>query len=299
MLNQRLSALHFLIVVTVLRGGSGSIRLWPAPMLALARLFLDPRPTRIAGPALRAVGVPDTWRGRIRFRWSFCYQRELDVVLRVQAARLSSHWVRSRMNVDGSLPAGGVILLAPHHANQRLGFLMLAQLVEQLGLVADVDPQALLDTAPRRASWTQRLGIARDEFAYLAPLYRRFFGTHLLTPSQALRRGMALLNNGGCLIIAPDYHLPAPGRRPSWMPLFGRIFSIGPGVLWLAQRSGKPIIPFMVVPVGQGWSLWLGEPVAPCEQAIAAALEACIQHAPASWRLWDMWLRQPQTAPEV
>ena len=203
------------------------------------------------------------------------------------------------MNVDGSLPAGGAILLTSHHANQRLGFPMLAQLVEQLGLVADVDKQALVDGSPRRAAWTQRLDIAREGFADISLLYRRCFGAHLFTPSQALRRGMTLLNNGGCLIIAPDYYLPVPGRRPARMPLFGKIFPIGPGVLWLAQRSGKPIIPFMVVPVGRRWSLWLGEPVAPCEQAIAAALEAGIQRAPASWRLWDLWLSQPQTAAEV
>ena len=56
------------------------------------------------------------------------------------------------------------------------------------------------------------------------------------------------------------------------------------GAVWFAQHSGKPIIPYMVVPQGLHWRLWVGTPVAPTQQGLCDALEACIRQTPGSWQ---------------
>ncbi len=55
------------------------------------------------------------------------------------------------------------------------------------------------------------------------------------------------------------------------------------GAVWFAQHSGKPIVPYMVIPEGLQWRLWIGAVVAPMQQGLCDALEDCIRQAPGSW----------------
>src|SRR5262245_49736213 len=68
------------------------------------------------------------------------------------------------------------------------------------------------------------------------------------------------------------------------------------GNVWLAERSGKPVIPFMLVPEGLDWRLWQGEPVAPTMEGVIEGITACIRRAPECWtrQIAMAWLNVPR-----
>lgn len=177
-------------------------------------------------------------------------------------------------------------MITLHHAHLRLGNLRLSALVEPLGIIAGLhierqkDNPASVFTGPMTA------------------LYRRTFGRHVIYPKPAMvaaRQGLRLLDEGGYLVIAVD------GQHSGDLAtVFGKSCRVPRGPLWLARHSGKPIIPFVVVPRGRGWQVWCGAPIAPTAAGIASAIEACIVRVFASWRLsaWTGWSHLPTSDDE-
>jgi len=256
--------------------------LLPAVPLALVRCCFDRELHRLAGPAIIALGLPDTRMARWRFVWSHCYQHEADLLLALQAARLTREWACHYVAAPESLPPDGAILITLHHAHLRLGNLRLSALVKPLGIIAglrldhqDDMPESVF-TGPMTA------------------LYRRTFGPHVIYPepaSLAARQGLRLLDQGGYLVIAVD----GLGVGDAAV-VFGKALRVPRGPLWLARHSGKPIVPFIVMPERRGWRIWCGAPIAPTPEALAAAIEEAIRRAPTSWRS-DAWTGWCQLSP--
>jgi hypothetical protein len=185
------------------------------------------------------------------------------------------------------MPADGCILLSVHQFNQRVGFARLSMAVHELGAVSmfelrmegEPDPptiERVPDTEPRDR--------ARSRFA------RWVFGERIYSPPFAARGGLELLRRGGSLIVLSDFL----GRDLACV--LGRQIPVPNGAVWLAQRSGRAIVPFVLSPQTrrpQFWQLWCGEPIAPTRPALIAALEECIRRSPTSWTGWPAWYEAP------
>lgn len=274
---------YYTFLRTVLRPFPRPVWRLPATLLAVISLLRSADIRRLHAALLPACGHRPTWRNRWRTHWSRCYQYQTDLLLLLQTPRCTPEWAARHVRVCGALPPGGAILIAPHHAGQRFGALIFAAMVERLGSITGAPPD--LARYPRtdptlRRSWEQGRQI-----------HPRLYGDHVFTRQEAGRKGLRLLAEGGYLIVyADDHSLGAPPH-----PLLGKTFSLPRGAAWFAQRSGKPIIPFMVVPVRYHWELWLGDPVQPTLGGVAQGLEECIRHAPGNWSLFVAmaWLRMP------
>src|SRR5436309_934845 len=117
-----------------------------------------------------------------------------------------------------------------------------------------------------------------------------FAGCHLIQPPMSVphtragcpmpmpwNRAIAGVEDGYLVIDGDAYSTDGPTY-----PALGRALMIPEGTCWLAQRAGKPIIPFMTVPEGRGWRLWIGDPVPPTMAGVVAGLTVCIRRAPGS-----------------
>lgn len=253
----------------------------PAALLACIRLFVDTDTRRLTHALLQAVGIPTTRLTFWRLLWGRCFWYEADMLLALQPERTTTAWARARVHRDGIVPPHGAILITPHHAASRFGRLLLASEGMNLGGITG-EPQ---DAAHRVQSdptfhhlW--RLSHALNDRTYVGGVFHRW---------EAGRKGLRFLREGGYLsIAADDFTL---GGTPHL--LLGREWWLARGPVWFAQQSGKPIVPYMVIPERRGWRLWIGEPVAPTPESVIAALEACIRQAPESWNrvLALAWLR--------
>jgi hypothetical protein len=255
----------------------------PATILAALSLLRSADVRRLHAALLPACGHRPTWRNRWRANWSRCYQHQADLLLLLQSARCTRAWAARHVRVCGALPPGGAILITPHHAAQRLGSLLIADRVEQLGSITGAPPD--LWRYPRTDPTLRRTW---EEGRRAHP---HIYGDRVFTRQESGRKGLRLLAEGGYLnILADDHSLGAPPHS-----LIGKAFSLPRGAAWFAQHSGKSIVPFMVVPVRYHWELWLGEPVPPTLDGIAQGLAECIRHAPGSWSLFVAmaWLRMP------
>ncbi len=209
---------------------------------------------------------------RWRQYWRRCYQREAELLLAGQSERLTREWARSHVSWDGALPPNGAILVAPHHAGQGIGLLALAGGVEKLGAVAASPP----DEADLSGWEPSRRALVR----YGRTIRERAFGPWLFRPDHGVRRALAFLCDGGYLALTgDDFYYP----NLTLAPLLGRAVAVPRGASWLAQQSGKPIVPYMTVPRRGGWQLWIGSPVPPTQEGVIAAIEAGIRRAPESW----------------
>jgi len=255
----------------------------PAAVLAALRTLTDRDGRRLDRELLSALGLSCTVAARIQMQWSRCYGRQTDLLLVAQGDRLTPRWAAKRVRVHGVLPPGGAILVSVHHTAGMLAHLTLANSAYRLGSIT-AKPRKPSDRC--FADPTLRLYWDRiDRGDALS------FGDRQFTPREAGRKGLHLLAEGGCLLLYADEH----ARREPFSPLLGRAMTVPRGAVWFAQRSHKPIIPYMVIPDGRHWRLWLGEPIAPTQDALCQALETCIRQAPSSWdRIMAMaWLRAP------
>ncbi|MDQ2783956.1 MAG: hypothetical protein M3Y58_03015 [Chloroflexota bacterium] len=242
---------------------------------------VDADTRRLVHALLPALGIPATRLTYWSLLWARCFWYEADLLLAMQPEQITTDWIRARVRLDGALPPDGAILIAPHHAAGRYGRLFLASEGVRLGGITG-EPQ---DAAHRVQSdptfqhlW--RLGHTLDDRTYVSGVFHRW---------EAGQKGLRLLREGGYLsIVADDFTLGGTSHL-----LLGREWWLPRGPVWFAQQSGKPIVPCMVIPERRGWRLWIGEPVAPTPEAVIAALEVCICHAPESWNrtLALAWLR--------
>jgi len=238
-----------------------------------------PESRLLAGAALRALGQRSTPGRRWRFAWATWYAQASDACLALEAQRLTAPWLRDHLRIRGAPPPPGSILVTVHHAGQFLGFLRLAQLLPSAALVTVFDPRAQPAT-PR----------ARQ----LGEVIQRTFGSHLYPPARATRPCLELLGSGGSVILVPDFFDAGPR-----VPLLGRAVGIARGPVWLAERTGRPIIPYLVASSVAGWELCFGAPIEPSMAALVAGLEGCIRRAPTVWLGWRDWLAAPPLAAAV
>ncbi len=262
----------------------------PAALLACGRAPFDAEGRRLGDDLLRALDRPLTRGARWTQYWRRCYQREAELLLAIQSARLTRAWASARVPWDGALPARGAILVAPHHAGQGIGLLALASGVEKLGGVA-----ASVPDAAELSGWEpSRRALVR----YSRPIRERAFGPWLFRPDHAARQGLAFLRDGGYLTLTgDDFYYP----NAATAPLLGRAMAVPRGASWLAQQSGKPVVPYMTIPRRGGWRLWIGEPMPPTQAGVIAAIEAGIRRAPESWgrTMAMVWRESPVWTPEM
>jgi len=250
---------------------------------ALAAAAANPRQRRVAATALAALGVPPAPRRVWRFSVDWWRERMADEILSYQIDRLSRDWVSQHVALLGPPPpSGGAILLSVHQWNQRLAFARLADTTDDLGLVSMWQPTA--PDSPRLAGSTPSAAPDGRQLA-LSRASREIFGANVFSPDVAGRRGLELLRSGGALIILADFF------GPSLAPILGRLIPVADGVAWLAEQSGRPIVPFQMSPIdnGRGWRVTCGEPIEPTQRAVHTAVEDAIRAAPAAWMSWRGW----------
>lgn len=263
---------YFRLLPTLVRFLPRPVWRLPAALFACGYALFDADGRRLSDALLRALDRPATHRARWSLLWGCWYQRHGELLLTVQSAHLTRAWARAHVLCDGTLPAGGTLLIAPHHTGQGFGLLALADHVEKLGTVAGWPPVGadLSGWEPSR----------RELVRYGQPILDRAFDSWLFHPNQAARQGLAFLQEGGYLsITGDDFYYPNTERAP----LLGRAMTLPRGAAWLAQQSGKPIVPYMTVPWRGGWRLWIGEAVPPTQAGGIAVIEEGIRRAPESW----------------
>jgi len=264
-----------------------------AGALATVRWSVEGRAHRVAGAALRALGRPAGRLARWRFAWALLYHRETDLLLALLAERLTAAWAAGRVACAEPPPVGGAILITLHHANKRLALPTLRALApaHTLGVVAATPTRYHGDAGRDLRTFATETGVPLDLVAPISAFLEQHAGAAALLPQQAARRGLPLLREGGWLVIAAD---PQRGDDPNCV-ILGRALALPRGPIWLAERSGRPIVPHMIVPDRKGWRLWIGSGVEPTAAAVARAIEACIRRAPACCGLewWEEWCRAP------
>ena len=108
------------------------------------------------------------------------------------------------------------------------------------------------------------------------------------------REVLRFLRSGGYAVFMIDVFIDGWPLRG----VFNKAMPIPQGPIWFAERTNKPIVPFMLIPTHRGWELSVGEPIEPTLEALAAALERCVRDAPAMWRRdhASAWLRAEREA---
>lgn len=266
------------------------LRLWcrpiwrtPALMLAAIQCVCDKNSRTVSRVLLAGLGRPVTTRAWCKLHWNRCYQTQVSRLLLLQMDRLTTQWATRRVRITGCLPSGGAILVGPHHDGFRLGLLALAGLGPSLACITSdsYDPADLAVMDPtRRATMLARL-----------PFHERVYAGRVFSYRAGGRNGLRHLAGGGYLVQLTD-NFWSSGTPHS---VLGRRLPVARGTVWFAERTGKPIVPVMVTPEGRGWRLTLFAPIPPTQEAVVAALERCIGHAPGSWELAIamQWLAAP------
>jgi len=242
---------------------------------------------QVAAAAVRALGWQPTAGVVWRFGWQWWYQRSVDELLAYQADRLTPEWAERHVLAPARLPPAGSILLSVHQYNLPVAAARAVQLVADLGVVSMIDPRP---PAAANAGTDGFLLPPGPRARILGRFYRRTFGERLYTPMVAARQGLELLRCGGSLIVLADFYGQVFG------PLLGKRIPVAPGPVWLARRSGRPIVPFLLIPpprLEQPWQLWCGEPIDPSPAVVAATLEAAIRRLPTTWMSWRGWHAAP------
>jgi len=281
-----LQALRFLILPLLLQRSPRPIWHGPAMILATLRLLTQPINYLIAGPALMALGKPATPLNRFQFGWSLCYHRETDLLLAMQADRLTPRWITDHTRLDGTMPTTNVLIIAPHHAQHWLGVIALHNIIAPHPLAAISLLAQDQDSETSGGRWKQR-----HLYAPLVRLMQRTFEARLLLPQNATRQAWRLLQAGDSLALSLD--MPAKGGQP--IRVFGKAMTFSAGALWLAQKTGRPLIPCMITQQGKGWRIWIGPTQAPTRAGIGEAIEVCLRQNPATWPLswWLQWHAAP------
>lgn len=243
--------------------------------------------THVAAAAVTALGMRTTAAVVWRFAWQWWYQRSVDELLAYQADRLTPAWATRHVLAPERLPPPGSILLSIHQYNLPVAAARAVQLVSELGVVSMMDPQP---TGADNAMADSFLLPSGPRARALARFYGQIFEERLYTPTAAARQGLQLLQRGGSLIVLADFYGRVFGS------ILGKRIPVAQGPVWLARRSGRPIVPFLLIPPRRPelpWQLWCGEPIEPSPTAVVATLEAAIRRLPSTWMSWRGWRSAP------
>ena len=259
-----------------------------AAILACVALAFARQPRVLNVALLRALGVRASPVTRWQTHWTRAYQRQADLILLAQGEHVTPQWAAGQVDMPGRLPPGGAILVSVHHYGSRLAGPVLAAHGYHVGGIT---------TRPRDPRSAAQLDATlRAHWRFTEHTSRLSYGNRMFSREAAGRKGLRLLEDGGYLIIHADEF----ARQPPFAPLLGRSMTAPKGAVWFARRSGKPLVPFMIVPQGWRWRLWIGEAVIPATaEGLGAALESCIRQAPGSWQAITAmaWLAAPRWNP--
>lgn len=267
-----------------------ALSLFPQPVwrllaivLGCVHMVLD-RQSRVLNVALlRALQRPTSLVSCARLHWMRAYQRQVDLILLDQHERITPQWAARHVRYSGTIPPGGAILVSVHHCADRLAGLALAAHGYHLGMITTRldDSSALMTVDPT----------LRQIWCLTARSMEHAFGDRQFAPHEAGRKGLQLLRAGGYLMLFAD----EAAQVAPFSPLLGKSVTVPRGAVWFARHSGKPLIPYMVVPEGSHWRLWVGEAVPLTQQGLCHALGNCIQRAPGSWQRYIAmsWLAAP------
>jgi hypothetical protein len=254
---------------------------------------------RLSRALLTACGSPPTRFRCLVLSWARCFEQAAQRLLTLQMERIAQPWLDEHVSIDGELPSNGAILLTVHHRAARLGLLAVA---DRMGRLASIVGDPAL-TAFDPAVELRALDGNSVRALYLRQWHlsqRKIFGDRIFGRHEAGRKGLQFLTEGGYLVVFADSFEPtvAPCAEDG-AAVLGRVVAVPRGPVWFAQRSGRPIVPFVVTPEGPGWRVWLGEAIPPTQPAVVGALEDCIRRAQASWQptLAMRWLAAPPASP--
>jgi KDO2-lipid IV(A) lauroyltransferase len=184
----------------------------------------------------------------------------------------------------------GAFLLSAHFGSWEIGALVAGQLGEPIASVVRPLDNALLEGELARR--------------------RTRFGNRVIPKREAAREILRELRRGGTVAILVDQNvLP---REAVFVPFFGRLAATTPSLALLALKTGAPVVPVFIWPLGNGrYRLEFEMPIRAEEflkpewsreervrQATArymAVTEAAVRRNPAAW-LWmhDRWKTRPQ-----
>jgi hypothetical protein len=105
----------------------------------------------------------------------------------------------------------------------------------------------------------------------------------------ALRRALAILRDGGIVLIFADGQLPRPGaRRTSTCRLGAGSLVLPQGAEWLARSAEVPLLPLLLRPDRDGHRLESLNACAPenAQCALQALIDAAMDFDPAPWSRW-------------
>jgi hypothetical protein len=256
-------------------------------MTACVGLSANPTMRRVGAAAVQALGEKPTRDAVWRFTWDWWYQRATGEILAYQADLLTPEWATHNVTPPPTLPKDGCILLSVHHFHQLIAFARLSAAVGELGATSLFEPLPLSDANSGTLTGTLD---AEERHRRLSRYTHRVFGPRIYVPSVAARRGLELLRRGGYLVVLADFF----GRDMTC--LLGKELPVAVGPIWLAERSGRPIVPFLASPPASRnspWNLWCGEPIPATREAVIAAVDGCIRAAPTSWMSWRGWYHSP------
>jgi hypothetical protein len=245
------------------------------------------RMRNVATTAVTALGTRPSAAAVWRFNWDWWYQRSVDELIACQADRLTPEWAAKHVIAPDRPPPESGILLSMHQFNLTVAAARAVQLVHDLAVVSVIEPVPAGDADLANDGF---LLPEADRARAVGDFYSRTFDGRLFAPSVAARQGLDLLRRGGSLIILPEFY----GERAG--PVLGRSISVAEGPLWLAQTSGRPIVPFLLIPPPAGedrWRLWWGEPLPISYGAIVSMVESGLRRLPSTWPYWRGWHAAP------
>ena len=104
-----------------------------------------------------------------------------------------------------------------------------------------------------------------------------------------LRRGLALLRDGGIVLIFADGQLPRPGAKRIFTCRLGAGSLVLPqGAEWLARSADVPLLPLLLRPDRDGHRLASLNACAPehAQRGLQALIDAAMDFDPAPWSRW-------------
>jgi hypothetical protein len=272
-----------------LRGRAGPVYADIARLAASVGVLGNQHMRRVAAAAVEALGETPTASAVWRFGWQWWYHRSVDELIAYEADRLTPEWAERHVWAAVRPPPSS-ILLSVHQFNLPVAAARAVQLVNDLGVVSVIDP---LPPGGADVGTEDFLLPPKVRARSLGRFYGRIFEGRIFSPAVAARRGLELLQRGGSLIVYPDFFGRAHGS------ILGRSVPVAQGALWLAHHSGRPIVPFLLIPPNRPtdqWRLWCGEPIHPSPAAVVATLERCIRRLPTTWPYWRGWYAAPEAS---